>query len=77
VARMGEERKCTSFSWERPKERHYSEDRGVDGRMGSKWILRRLAGGRVDPVGSVHGPVTGSCKYVDKSAGSGATVLDE
>jgi hypothetical protein len=31
--------------WEGPKERDHSEDRGVDGRMGSEWILRRLAGG--------------------------------
>jgi hypothetical protein len=30
-----------------------SEDQGVDGRMGSKWILRRLAGGCVvDSPGS-------------------------
>jgi hypothetical protein len=29
------------------------KDQGVDGRMGSEWILGRLAwGGRVDPVGS-------------------------
>jgi hypothetical protein len=29
------------------------EDQGVDGRMGSVWILGRLAGEcRVDPVGS-------------------------
>jgi hypothetical protein len=36
--------KCTRFWWESPKERDHSEDRGVDGRMGLKWILRRLAG---------------------------------
>jgi hypothetical protein len=28
---------------ESPKERDHSEDRGVDGRMGSKWTLGRLA----------------------------------
>jgi hypothetical protein len=33
-------------------------------------------GGRVDPVGSGQGPVSVSCKYGDKSAGSGATELD-
>jgi hypothetical protein len=36
--------KCTRFWWEIPKEGEYSEDRGVDGRMGSEWILGRLAG---------------------------------
>jgi hypothetical protein len=30
----------------------------------------------VDPVGSGQGPVAGSCKYGDKSAGSGAKELD-
>jgi hypothetical protein len=28
---------------ESPKERDHSEDRGVDGRMGSEWILGGLA----------------------------------
>jgi hypothetical protein len=37
--------KHTSFWWESPKKRDHSEDRGVDGRMGSEWILGRLAGG--------------------------------
>jgi hypothetical protein len=36
---------CTRFWWESPKERDHSEDQGVDERMGSKWILGRLAGG--------------------------------
>jgi hypothetical protein len=31
--------------WESPKERDYSVDQGVDGRMGSKWILGRLSRG--------------------------------
>jgi hypothetical protein len=45
--------KCTRFWWGRPKEGDNSEGRGVDGRMGSEWILGRLAGEcRVDPVGS-------------------------
>jgi len=39
------EEKCTGFWWESPKERDHLEDRGVDGRMGSEWILGRLAGG--------------------------------
>jgi hypothetical protein len=45
VARMGQEIKCIRFWWESPKERDYSEDRGVDGRMGLEWILGRLASG--------------------------------
>jgi hypothetical protein len=31
VARIGEERKCTRFWWESPKERDHSEDQGVGG----------------------------------------------
>jgi hypothetical protein len=37
--------KCTRFWWESPKERDHSEDRGVDGRMGSQWILSILTEG--------------------------------
>jgi hypothetical protein len=36
--------KCTRFWWESQKETDHLEDRGVDGRMGSEWILGRLAG---------------------------------
>jgi hypothetical protein len=43
--------KCTRFWWGKSEGMNHSEDRGVDGRMGSKLILWRLAGGRVDPVG--------------------------
>jgi hypothetical protein len=43
VADMEEEIKCTRFWWESPKERDHLEDQGVDGRMGSEWILGRLA----------------------------------
>jgi hypothetical protein len=35
--------KCTGFWWESPRERDHSEDRGIDGSLGSQWILRRLA----------------------------------
>jgi hypothetical protein len=38
-------RMCTGFLWESQKERDHLEDKGVDGRAGSEWILRRLAGG--------------------------------
>jgi hypothetical protein len=37
--------KCTGFWWESRKERDHLEERGVDGRMGSEWILGRLASG--------------------------------
>jgi hypothetical protein len=40
--------KCTRFWWESPKERDHWEDQGVDGKMGSEWILGRLAWGGVD-----------------------------
>jgi hypothetical protein len=44
--------KFTRFWLENPKERDHLEDRGVDGRMVSEWILGRLArgGGGVDSV---------------------------
>jgi hypothetical protein len=42
VARIREERKCRRFWWESRKEIDYSEDRGVDGKMGSEWILITL-----------------------------------
>jgi hypothetical protein len=36
---------CTGFWWESPKEKDHLEDQGVDGRMGTKRTLGRLAGG--------------------------------
>jgi hypothetical protein len=45
VARMGRRENCTRFWWESPKERDHSEDQGVGLRMGSEWILGRLAWG--------------------------------
>jgi hypothetical protein len=42
---MGEKRKVYRVLVGKPKERYHSEDRGVDGRMGSEWILGRLAEG--------------------------------
>jgi hypothetical protein len=33
----------TGFWWESPKERDHPEDQDVGGRMGSEWILERLA----------------------------------
>jgi hypothetical protein len=40
--------KCIRFWWESPKEIDHSEDQGIDGTIGSKWILGRLNGGVVD-----------------------------
>jgi hypothetical protein len=52
------------------------EDRGVDGRMGSEWIIEWLVGGcRVGPVGPVYGSVVGCSEYGYKPAGSGSTEL--
>jgi hypothetical protein len=36
--------KCTRFWWQSPEERDHSEDQGVNVRMGSEWILGRVAG---------------------------------
>jgi hypothetical protein len=48
VARMGEERKAYKVLVGKPEERDHSEDQGVGGRIGSEWILERLAAGKVD-----------------------------
>jgi hypothetical protein len=37
--------KCTRFWWESPKESDHLEDQGISGKMGSEWILARLASG--------------------------------
>jgi hypothetical protein len=40
------------------------EDQGIGGRMGSEWILERLAWGggcRLESTGSGQGPVAGCC----------------
>jgi hypothetical protein len=34
---------CTRFGWESPKERDHLEDQDVGGKMGTEWILGRLA----------------------------------
>jgi hypothetical protein len=36
---------CTGFWWKSLKERDHFEDERVNGRIGSKWTLARLAGG--------------------------------
>jgi hypothetical protein len=45
VAHMGEERNVYKSLIGNQKERGHLEDQGIDGRMGSEWILGRLAGG--------------------------------
>jgi hypothetical protein len=42
---MGEERNVYRVLLGKPKERDHLEGQGIDGRMGSEWILGRLAGG--------------------------------
>jgi hypothetical protein len=34
---------CTGFGWESPKTKVHLKDQVVDGRMGSKWTLERMA----------------------------------
>jgi hypothetical protein len=46
--------KCTRFCWEIPWKIVRSEVRGIDEKMGSKWILGRFVRGfRMDSTGSV------------------------
>jgi hypothetical protein len=47
VARTGEERKVYKVLVGKPKERDHWEDQGVSGKMGTDWILGRLAWGCV------------------------------
>jgi hypothetical protein len=35
--------KCSRFWCESPKKRDHFEDQGIGGKMGSEWILERLA----------------------------------
>jgi hypothetical protein len=45
---------CKRFWWVSQKEREHLEGQGLDGRMGSEWILGRLAAGYgLDSAGSV------------------------
>jgi hypothetical protein len=45
VARMGEGRNVYSVLVGKPEGKNHLEDEGVDGRVGSKWTLGRLAWG--------------------------------
>jgi hypothetical protein len=70
--------KCTTFWWESPKERDHLEDQGIDGKMGSEWILGRLGwvgGCGLDSTVSGQGPVAGCCECGDEPSGSCTTEL--
>jgi hypothetical protein len=60
------------------KERDHSEDQGRDGRMGSKCILGRLAGGGL-LIGfnwlRIGNPVADCCEHGDEPSGPGTTEL--
>jgi hypothetical protein len=76
VARMGEDIKVYRVLWGSPKERDHLEDQGVGGKMGSEWILGRLAGGcGLDSTVSGQGPVAGCCECGDEPSGPFATQL--
>jgi hypothetical protein len=45
VARMVEQRRLYKVFVGKPKGKRPLEDQGIDGSMGSEWILGRLAGG--------------------------------
>jgi hypothetical protein len=45
VAHMGEERKLYRVLVGKPEGKNHLEDQGVDGRMGSEWILREICWG--------------------------------
>jgi hypothetical protein len=45
VACMGEERNVYKVLMGKPEGKNHLEDQDVDGRIGSEWILGRLAGG--------------------------------
>jgi hypothetical protein len=68
---------CTGFSWENQGERGHVKDQGVDGRIGSKWTLGRLAGGG-GVVEWIHLAGDRDCWHAvvnagDKPSGSDAT----
>jgi hypothetical protein len=51
---------CIRIWWEIPNERVLLEDQGVDGRMGSEWILGRLTGKMLSGFNWLRiGPVAG------------------
>jgi hypothetical protein len=76
VARMGEGRKVYRDLVGKPEGKKNLKDQGVDGRMGSDWILRiQAVGCGVDSPGSEYGPVAGCCECGDELSGYGATAF--
>jgi hypothetical protein len=68
--------KCARFWWESPKERDHSEDQGVGGKMGSEWILGRLAWGVwIEFYWLMIETVACCCECGDEPSGSCATDL--
>jgi hypothetical protein len=80
VARMGKKRKVYKVLVGKPegkrplgrprrspKERDHLEDQGVGGKMGSEWILGKLAWGGcgLDSAVSGQGPVAGCCAVMN------------
>jgi hypothetical protein len=66
----------TEFWWESPKERDDLKDRGIDGWMGSKWILGRLVGRAWSAFTWLRIRTdASSCKHGDEHSGSGAMDL--
>jgi hypothetical protein len=66
----------TGFWWESPNEKENLEDKGVDGRMGSKWTLGRMVGGVWSGFMWLRiGILVGSCECGDEPSGSGTTEL--
>jgi hypothetical protein len=64
---------CAMFWWESPKERDYSEDQGVGERMGSEWILGRLAWGVLTGFDWLR--IVGCCECGDEPSGPCAADL--
>jgi hypothetical protein len=64
------------YAIRRVQENDDLEDQGVGGKMGSEWILGRLAWGcGLDSRGSGQGPVADYCECGDEPSGSCATEL--
>jgi hypothetical protein len=75
VAPTGKDRQVCKVLVEKTEERDHSEDQGIDGRMGSQWILERVAEGcGVDPSDSGQGWWLVVVNVVMSLQGSGATV---
>jgi hypothetical protein len=66
---------CTRFWWESPKEGDHWEDQGVGVRMGSGWILGRLASGGVDWIRLSQDRDRWRAECGDEPSGSCATEL--